>query len=98
MERTIFLSLIITALHVACWDGMILCPLAQRFALLCERMHLQWLTMPVYSCLICMGGIWTLILYPLLFGLDWFILPTALAVVGLNAIISAVLKTFHDYD
>ncbi len=63
---------------------------------LLDRLHLTVLRKPLFECLICMGGIYTLILYPLLFGWSWEILPAILDVVGLNALISALICHMHE--
>jgi hypothetical protein len=43
-----------------------------------------------------MGGIYTLVLYPLIYGLDWYILPTMVGVIGANTLIAALLKYLYN--
>lgn len=96
LTRIIILSLIITAVHVTTWEGMIFHRPALLLGDLLDRLHLTVLRKPLFECLICMGGIYTLVLYPLLFGWSWEILPTILDVVGLNALISALICHMHE--
>lgn len=98
LTHIITISLIITAIHVCTWDGMILYRLAERVGGVLDIFHLSVLRKPLFECLICMGGIWTLAIYPVLYGWSWKIIPTALCVIGLNAIISSLLCNYHDYD
>ncbi len=88
LTRIVILSLIITAVHVTTWEGMIFHRPALLLGDLLDRLHLTVLRKPLFECLICMGGIYTLLLYPLLYGWSWEILPTLLGVIGLNTIIS----------
>lgn len=97
IERIVTISLIIVAIHVSLMDGMIFGWLRQKMDLLLDRMHLEILRMPLYECIICMGGIWSLILYPILYGWSWQILPTMLAVIGFNALISPIINKIHEY-
>ena len=96
LTRIVILSLIITAVHVTTWEGMIFHRPALLLGDLLDRLHLTVLRKPLFECLICMGGIYTLILYPLLFGWSWEILPAILDVVGLNALISALICHMHE--
>ncbi len=96
LTRIVILSLIITAVHVTTWDGMIFHRPALLLGDFLDRLHLTILRKPLFECLICMGGIYTIILYPLLFGWSWEILPTLLDVVGLNALISAFICHMHE--
>lgn len=96
LTRIVILSLIITAIHVTTWEGMIFHRPALLLGDLLDRLHLTVLRKPLFECLICMGGIYTLVLYPLLFGWSWEILPAILDVVGLNALISALICHMHE--
>lgn len=53
-----------------------------------------WLEKPLYECTTCMGGIWTLILYAIFYGLDPGVFIVMLEVIGLNALIANI--TQHD--
>lgn len=96
ITRIITISLIITAVHVSTWDGMLLHRPALLLGDLLDRLHLTVLRKPLFECLICMGGIYTLILYPLLFGLSWYVLPAMLGVIGTNSLISAVICRLNE--
>lgn len=91
IEKTLILTLITTALHVCSWDGMILHRPATKLAETLAKWRLSVLCKPLFECLTCMGGIYTLALYPLLFGIDWHVLPTMLCVIGLNTIVGTFL-------
>lgn len=97
LTRIVILSLIITALHACCWDGMILHKPAEWFGGLLDKAHLSVLRKPLFECLICMGGIYTLVLDPLLFDIVWWwVLPDMLAVIGLNTITTAVICRINE--
>lgn len=91
LTHIIILSLIITAIHVSMWEGMIFHFLARWIDRVLDKANCNALRKPLFECLICMGGIYTLALYPALYGLNWGIVPTMLGVIGLNTIISAVI-------
>lgn len=97
LTRIAILSLIITAVHVSTWDGMILNRPAEWLGDVLDRIHTSVLRKPLFECLICMGGIYTLALDPLLFDVVWWwMFPDALAVIGLNTIISAFICRLHE--
>lgn len=92
LTRIVILTLIITAVHACTWDGMLLHRPAEWLGSLLDRLHLSVLRKPLFECLICMGGVWTLIIDPLLFDIVWWwVLPDMLAVIGLNTLISAMI-------
>lgn len=88
IEKIIIISLIITAIHVSMWDGMIF----EKFRIFLYKILPEKLHMPFFDCLICMGGIYSLLLYPILFGFSLEIIPVMLCVIGLNAIIDKFLN------
>ena len=88
LTRIIILSLIITAIHVTTWDGMIFHRPAEWLGSVLDFLRVSF---PLYECLICMGGVWTLVLDPLLFGWSWWVLVDMLGVIGLNTLITAVI-------
>lgn len=92
LTRIIILSLIITAVHVTTWEGMIFHRPAEWIGELLDRWHLGVLRKPLWECNICMGGIWTLALDPVLFGWSWWVLVDMLCVIGLNTLIAAELS------
>jgi len=96
IQQAATISLTIVALHVCTWDGMILHRPAEALGQLLDRIHLGVLRKPAYECVMCMGGIYTLIAYPLLFGWSWLILPTMLCVIGLNSLAAAALKYLQE--
>ena len=91
ITRIVILSLIITAIHVSTWDGMIFHRPAEWLGGVLDSFRISFLRKPLFECLICMGGIYTLVLDTLLFGASWWVLADMLAVIGLNAIISTLL-------
>ncbi len=88
IEKAITISLIITAIHEVTKDGMLLERLRVFAANILDKARVPILKKPLFECLICMGGIWTLAIYPALYGLDWEIIPTMAAVIGLNTLIA----------
>ena len=57
MLKALEISLIITAIHVSMWDSMIF----RKIAIYLQRLP-RWTHKPLFECLICMGGCYTLIL------------------------------------
>ena len=92
LEQAIVISLIITSVHVSMWEGMIFDNLAHRLGAWLDRHRLSILRKPLFECNICMGGIYTLVIYPILYGLAWRILPVMLMVIGCNVIMAAIIK------
>jgi hypothetical protein len=91
ITRIIIISLICTALHVCAWEGMLLHRPAEWIGGLLDKAKLSKLRKPLFECLICMGGIYTLILDPILFGWSWWVLADMLCVIGLNTLITAAI-------
>ena len=91
MEKALNIALIITAIHVSMWDSMIFRKIAVYLQRLPRRTH-----KPLFECLICMGGIYTVLLYPILYGFDWNLIITMLQVIGINTIISAVISKMYE--
>lgn len=96
LTQIVIIALITTAVHVSTWDGMLFHRPALLLGDLLDRLHLTVMRKPLFECLICMGGIYTLVLYPLLYGWSWAILPTMLGVIGLNTLISAFTCHLHE--
>lgn len=96
LPRIIILSLIITAIHVCTWNGMILHKPAEFIGGILDWLQLSILRKPLWECQMCMGGIWTLAIYPLLYGLSWDVVPVMLGVIGLNTIIAAAICRLHE--
>lgn len=96
LERIIIISLIITAVHVCTWEGMLFHRPALMFGDLLDKLHLSVLRKPLFECLICMGGVYTLGIYPLLYGLSWQIVPVMLGVIGMNTLIAAAICRLHE--
>lgn len=89
MLEAIQISLIITAIHVCFLSGMIF----EKIAVYLQRLPI-WIRKPLFECLICMGGLWTLILQPICFG--YFSFFTLLTVIGLNTIITSLIKEMYE--
>lgn len=92
ITKAIIISLIITAIHETTKDGMIFEKLRVAAANFLDKARVPILKKPLFECLICMGGIYTLAIYPALYGLDWEIIPTMLAVIGLNTLIAHITE------
>lgn len=100
MINALEISLIITAIHVSMWEGMIFSGIRVKTSNLIDRFFpsktAHMLKKPLFDCLICMGGIWSLIIYPMLFGFDINILKTMLEVIGINTIISGLISRLYE--
>lgn len=96
ITQIIVISLIITSIHVCTLDGMILAKPTQWLGDMLDRWNLSILRKPLFECLICMGGIYTIALYPIIFGWDWAIAPVMFGVIGLNAIISSLIVKLYE--
>lgn len=93
IEKVITISLIITAIHVSMWDGMIF----NKFRLFLEKYIHEFLHKPFFECLICMGGIYSLLLYPIIYhSFDFVTILIMLQVIGLNTIISGLISRLYD--
>ena len=93
MDKVITISLIITAIHVSMLDGMIF----GKFRNLLEKYVPEWFQKPLFSCIICMGGLWTLIFYQILYHcIEINTIFVALQVIGLNAIISILISKLYE--
>jgi len=100
MERAITISLIITAIHVSMWEGMIFSFVRVWLSniiddILTPNAALK-VKKPLFECLICMGGIWTLILCPIIYQWELNIIITMLEVIGINTIISGLINRLYD--
>lgn len=96
VERIFVISLIITAIHVVMWEGMLLECLGKRICSLLDRLHMSFLQKPLVTCNICMGGVYTLLIYPIMYGWSWQIIPTMIGVIGMNTLIAAILKYIQE--
>lgn len=92
IEKAIILSLIITAMHVSMCEGMILNRLRIAIGNTLDKLKLSVLKKPIYECLICMGGVYSVLIYPVLWGFSFEVLPVMLCVIGLNAIVSRLIE------
>lgn len=92
IERVVILSLIELGIYISMSDGMIFERLRIAIGNALDMLKLTILKKPIYECLTCMGGIYSIVLYPLLFGLDWFILPVIVAVIGLNSVLARIIN------
>lgn len=99
IQQIVIIALIITAVHVSMRDGMIFEAFRRKLDALFDKPRMQRfaaLKMPLYDCNICMGGVWTLVLYPILYGLSWHIIPVMLGVIGANVIVAAIIKYLYN--
>ena len=96
LERIFVISLMITAIHVVMWEGMLLECLGKRICSLLDRLHMSYLAKPLVTCNICMGGIYTLLIYPIMYGWSWKIIPTMIGVIGMNTLVAAILKYLQE--
>ena len=93
MDKVLTISLIITAIYASLKDGMIFF----NIRLWLEKTFPNWLHKPIFECLICMGGIWTLILYPILYQcIEINTIFVMLQVIGLNVIITNLISKMYD--
>lgn len=88
IEQIVILSLIITAIHVSMKEGMIFAFVGAWLS----RSAPASLQSPLHECLTCMGGVYSLLIYPLLFGLSWMVIPVMIGVIGLNSIIDKYIN------
>ena len=95
LYKSIVISLIIIAIHVSTMSGMIFGNIASKIDDFLLRHNLWVLSAPLHPCLICMGGLWTLILYPMIFGLQIEMIWVMLIVIGLNSIFSHFIKHLY---
>ncbi len=84
--KYIEISLIITAVYVSFRNGMLFGWLADRLNFLFDRLKIGWLAKPLYDCLPCMGGVWSLVLMP---AEMW--IPGLFVVIGINSIIDKII-------
>lgn len=96
IQQIIIISLIITAIHATTWEGMLFHRPALILGDLLDKLHLSVLRKPLFECLICMGGVYTLAIYPMLYALSWQIVPVMLGVIGMNTLISTQLCKITD--
>lgn len=100
MERALTISLIITAIHISMWEGMIFSFVRVWLSNIIDRLFIDktafMVKKPLFDCLICMGGVWTLMIYPILYRLELNLTITMLEVIGLNTIISGLINRLYD--
>lgn len=94
MIKALEISLIITAIYASMWDGMLFGWLRIGISNVLDKIKLPFLKMPLFDCLICMGGIWSVLIYSIMYGIDIEIIYTTLMVIGINTIIDKILQ--HD--
>lgn len=88
IELAIITSLKIVAIHVCCWQGMILGGIRPLLSFLPE-----WIKKPFYLCVICMASVWGTFFWVMdgrYICIDtlWFVL----VVCGINALFSFALS------
>jgi hypothetical protein len=100
------ISLSLTGIYAAAWRGMILHgPVTRlknniirpicRFILHEEKRSARMAKLickPLYECLICMSGFWTIVFFLIFRIFDWFYLPNViLMTAGINTIIVSLI-------
>lgn len=70
---------------------MILNKPAEWIGRILDDHNLSVLRKPLYECVMCMGGIYTIVLYPALYGISLEIIPAVPIVIGINSILSHFL-------
>lgn len=96
LQQIIIISLIITAIYISMREGMIFHCVRRMMHIVCDYFHAPYLLNPLCECIICMGGVYTLGIYPLLYGLSWQIVPVMLGVIGMNTLIAAAICRLHE--
>jgi hypothetical protein len=89
----------ITAIHVSMWQGMIFGWLRICVSNWIDKLFGErgiWIKKPLFECLICMGGVYTLLLYPILYGFDIEIIKTILLVIGINTLIVGLISRLYE--
>lgn len=93
IQNAIIVSLIITSIYVSMREGMIFEKIRIQLHLFFDKNGQgEWLGKPLCDCLTCMGGFWTILLYPVVFGYDSEMLVTIFLVIGINSIIDKILN------
>lgn len=87
-------SLQLTAIHVVLKvDGMIFKGLGN---LLTAKLH-PIIAMPLFDCLICMGGIWSMAKGHFEFGSDYVsILSSMVCIIGINALLTTQISKLYE--
>jgi hypothetical protein len=99
LEKIVILTLFVTAIHVSMMDGMIFGKLKDRIADMLDKFNMSWAKSPLYECNICMGGIYSLVIYPILWGFSWDMIQAMFGVIGLSVVMAAVIKyLYHGND
>jgi hypothetical protein len=99
MIKAIEISLMITAVHVSMWQGMIFGWFRIGVSNWIDKLFGEcgdWIKKPLFGCLICMSGIYTFIIYPILFGFDIEIIKTILLVIGINTLIAGLISRLYE--
>lgn len=81
----------ITAIHVACWQGMILFGARNKAAKFLFTAGHSWLEKPLYDCLPCMASVWGLLFW-WFDGLNYNPIQVVLCVSGINCLIQCVVN------
>ena len=92
IEKALAISLMITAIHVSMLPGMIF----HKLRLFLEKHLPECLHKPLFSCLICMGGFYSLLLHSLMHGLSIEMLPIMLITIGINTLISIHISNLYE--
>lgn len=90
--KSLEISLMILAIHISMWEGMIFSKLRIWLSKILDKSKkTEWVKKPLFDCLMCMGGIWTALLYLLLYGYDIDLFKSILIVIGINSILDSIV-------
>lgn len=101
MQELIFAlktSLIISAIHVSLWDGMIFGKLGNYLSLKLSNKRGQYLAKPLYDCIICMASIWGGGIFLFYNGLSFKIIEHILLVAGVNTLITGIIYLTYERE
>lgn len=96
MIKALEISLIILAIHVSMWQGMIFGWLRIAVANWIDKLNMGWIKKPLFDCLICMGGWYSIVIYLILWGFDINMFKIMLEVIGINTIISGLISRLYE--
>jgi len=96
ISTVILISSIITGIHIACMDGMVLEKprifVQNSMDVIFGHKLSEILQMPLFSCNICMSSVWSLIMFTY-FNVEYYDVPALIfAVCGINALFGLVIK------
>lgn len=101
LETIIIISLICVAINIATWKSMILHEPAKYIENIITKIVGEklcyWILEPLYKCPICMGSLWTIIIW-LHEDCSFRLIPVLLGVVGLNTLFLSATQNLCPKD